>query len=175
MTEGVLLTFKDILVGSNCNVYLRYWYKTLNVNSYKLNRSTYEHNTIQFFEISKKNQLTDEEKKAMLENGFNNKYIVSDYSVPFEEFKLNGFKERMLYKGYLILINTVLKYDWGKNFTKGIIKNAILDTRKSKKEKIMELDKIEDERFEFAECPFTNTGRKQSHQIAEYPDIYSTS
>ena len=155
MSEGILFTFKDILVGSNCNVYLRYWYKALNVNSYKLNRSTYEHNKMQFFEISSKNQLTDEEKKTMKDNGFNDKYIVSDYSIPFEEFKLNGLKENFFYWCYLILVNIVLKYDWGKNFTKGIIRNAILKTSKTKKNKIIELEKNQSERFEFPECPFT--------------------
>ena len=175
MTEGVLLTLKDILVGLNCNVYLRYWYKVLNVNSYKLNRSKYEHSGMQLFEVSKKNQLTDEEKKAMLDNGFNDKYIVSDYSIPFEEFKLNGFRDRMIYRGYVMLVNTVLKYDWGKRFTKDMIKKALLETRKIKKEKIMQIEKIQNERFEFPECPFTNTGHKSSYQTVEYPDIYSTS
>ena len=167
MSECVLTVFKEILIGTNCNVYLKYWYSKLNVNSFKLNRSTYEHDKIEFFEITKKNQIADEEKAIMLKNGFNDKYIVTDYLLPFEDFKLNGFKERMLYRLYLILVNQVLKYDWGRKFTKNVIRNAMFKTRSIRKQKVAEFEKIQNKRFEFSECPFAG-----GIETKEYPDIY---
>lgn len=154
MTEGTITIFQDILIGSNCNVYLKYWYKVLNVNSYKLNRERYEGDQLKLFKISKKNQITDEERQMMLKNGFNDKYIVSDPSVPFEEFRLNGFKERMLYRFYLIVVNTLLKFDFGKRLSRKVIKNAMADTRLKRKDKVKQMERQENDRMQFNECPF---------------------
>lgn len=153
MTEGVIAVFEDILVGANCNVYLKYWYKLLNVNASRLNREGYEGDQLKLFKISKKNQLTDEERQTMLKNGFNDKYIITDPNVPFEDFKLNGLKERVLYRCYLFVVNTVLRYDLGKSLSRKVLKNAIAKTRTTRKEKIMELEKRENPRMQF-ECPF---------------------
>lgn len=168
MSQGVLFAFKDLLVGANCNVYLKYWYKVLNINSYKLNRIKYEHDEMQFFKISKKNWLTEDEKEEMLKNGYNDKYIVFDPKVPFEEFELNGFKERLLYKCYLFLVNTLLKYDFFKNVTRDFVRNAMIKTREIRKEKVNELEKITNKRYEFTECPFTG-----SIMTNDIPDLYS--
>ena len=155
MTEGTITIFQDILIGSNCNVYLKYWYKVLNVNSYKLNRERYEGDQMKLFKVSKKNQLTDEERQTMLKNGYNDKYIVSDHSVPFEEFQLNGFKERMLYQFYLLVIDRLLRFDFGKSLSRKVLKNAIVKTRQTRKQKVKELEKQESARMQFGACPFT--------------------
>ena len=154
MTEGAISIFQDILIGSNCNVYLKYWYRVLNVNSYKLNRERYESDQIKLFKVSKKNELTDEERKTMLANGYNDKYIVSDYSVPFEEFQLNGLKERVLYRFYLFVVDGLLRFDIGKRVTKKVLKNAIVKTRQARKKIAKEIEKQENDRMQFRECPF---------------------
>lgn len=173
MSEGVLTVFKDILVGSNCNVYLRYWYKTLNVNSYKLNRERYEDDQMRLFEITKKNQLTEREREEMLKNGFSDKYIVSDYSVPFEELKLNGFKEWALYRGYLVVVGFLLKFDFGRSWTRQIIRSAMQRTNTIRKEKMVELEKLAIKRMEFAECPFT--GAISTRDDPEFYEVFDKS
>ena len=76
--SGSSFHLKNINSFSNCfNVYMRYWYKILNVNCNKLNNSLYEHNSIKLSKAPIKNQLSDEEKSIMLKNGYNDKYIVS--------------------------------------------------------------------------------------------------
>ena len=59
------------------DIYIRYWYKILNVNCNELNNSLYEHDSIKLSKAPIKNQLSEEEKAIMLKNGYNNKYIVS--------------------------------------------------------------------------------------------------
>lgn len=167
MSQGFLTVFKDILKGTNCNVYLKYWYKVLNVNSYKLNHETYEHDRLEFFKISKKNQLTEEEKKEMLKNGFNDKYIVSNPSVQFEDFKLKGMTEQILYKLYSLVVGKLLKYKSGRHFTRDFIRNKIFETRENQKKIESKLEKNYDKRFEFSECPFAG---KIDTKL--YPDIY---
>ena len=165
MSEGVLTVFKDILVGSNCNVYLRYWYRLLNVNSRRLNRERYEGDQMRLFKIVKKNWLSDEERKEMLRNGFSAKYIVSDHNVPFEEFRLNGLKEWALYGAYRFVVGSVLRFDLGRNWTRTIIRNAMRRTNSIRSEKIGELEKLSVKRMEFAECPFTGAIRTRDDPV----------
>lgn len=158
MSEAIVTVFKDILIGSNCNVCLKYWYRVLNVNSYRLNREGYEGDQMKLFNISSnKNPLSDEEKAAMLKKGFNDKYRVSNYNVPFEELKLNGPIEWVLYLGFLFIVGCLLRFSIGRSLTRTIIRRAMRKTNSIRTAKIEELKKLQTKRTEFSECPFTGT------------------
>lgn len=170
-----MTVFKDILVGSNFHVYYRYWYKQLNINSSRLNRQGTEDDQIRLIEISRKNQLSEDEKQKMLSNGFNDKYIVQNYSTRFEEVPLKGLKERLLYWGYLFVVGVLLRFDFGKRVAKSIIESATRRTRSIRKQKVIELEKISDQRRGFAECPFagsisTTSLNRALYEVEEFMD-----
>lgn len=176
MSECLMTVFKDVFIGTNINICLRYWYKVLNVNSYKINRENYEHNDIEFFKITTKNQLTGDEKKEMIKNNYNDKYLVTNPSLPFEKFKLNGLKEKILYQLFLFVINVALKYKIGRDIARSVIRNAILKSIKIKKEIFNRCDKITNDRFkfqpyQFQKCPF-DIGIDIKVDTEEIPDIY---
>lgn len=156
MSECIITVFSDLLLGAmQCNVFLRYWYKTLNANSYKLNRKAYEHNDIELFKITKKNQLSDDERKEMLKNNYNDKYMVTDSQIPFEEFKLTGIKEKILYKLLKFSIDNVLKFKAGRFIGREMVQTGIVRMRRNKRKIIDSLDKKKvNNRFQFNECPF---------------------
>lgn len=41
--------------------------------------------------------MTEEERKLMLSNGYNDKYIVPNPQIPFEEMRLDTFSEKFAY------------------------------------------------------------------------------
>lgn len=158
MGKGVLIIMENLTIGPNWNVYLRYWYKNLNINSSKLNRQGVESDQMRLVEISRKNQLSEEERQKMLSNGFNEKYIVQDYSTPFEAIPLNGLKEMVLNWAYLLLVCVLLRFDLGKWIANMVAEGLTLRARSIRKRKVMELEKLSvKKRMEFSECPFVGS------------------
>jgi len=168
MVKGTVQGLRPLLPYVRFKSYLKFWYKTLNINSYKLNSLTEVTDKYEFLNKEIKTELTEEERKLMLSNGYNDKYIVPNPNIPFEELKLDEFIEKFCYNLYLFNVNTMFKAKFFRNLSRKTNKGRANRALRKKNEHMDYMAKKFDEKNQYPACPFAGN---IDNDYFEYADV----
>lgn len=146
MTEGTVLSLRPLLPYVRWKSYLKFWYKKLNINAYKLNGMKLDEapDKYEFVFRSIKTELTEDERKLMLNNGYNDKYIVPNPQIPFEEIKLDKFSEKYYYNMYVFNVNVLFKAKFFRKLSRKTNKGRANRALRRKEEHIQSFKKLDE-------------------------------
>lgn len=167
MVQGTILGLRPLLPYVRFRSYLKFWYKALNINSYKLNDANLDTDKYDFVNKKIKTQLTEEELKLMLNNGYNSKYIVPNPQIPFEELKMDKFSEKFFYNLHLFNMNTLFKARFFRNLSRKTTKGRANRALRKKQEHIDFMSNHFDEKNQYPACPFAGGIQNQYYDFAD--------
>lgn len=167
MTQGTALGLRPVMPFVRWRSYIKFWYKTLNINSHRLNNSQLDSDTYEFVQRTIRTELTDEERALMTKNGYNAKYIVPNPQIPFEELKLDKFSEKFHYSLYLFNINTVFKSRFFRNLSRKTNKGRANRALREKEKHIEFMKKNFDNTNQYPACPFAGDIPNKYYEFTE--------
>lgn len=168
MTRSMMIGLHRLIKSATWASFVKYWYKKLNINCYKLNQPISTSNKYTFFEMPTKNMLTEEDRKLMLKNGYNDKYIVPNPHIPFEELRESTFADKMACFMYTFEVNIMHKSQFMRDWSRKKALESLADAKKNKKKHIDTLKK-HDEANTYPSCPFA--GSAIQSEYLEYDDV----
>lgn len=167
MANGTSLGLRPLMPLLRFKSYIKFWYKTLNINSHKLNNSNLESDRYEFVNKKLIHELSDEDKKLMLKNGYHDKYIVPNPQIPFEELKLDKFSEKFYYNMYLFNVNMLFRARFFRNLSRKTNKGRGNRALKQKKEHIDLFSKKLDDKNQYPACPFAGDIQNQYYEFSD--------
>lgn len=167
MSEGTSIGLRPVLPYIRWKSFLKFWYKNLNINGHKLNNSDLKSDQYEFINYEIKTELTEDEKKLMLNNGYNLRYIVPNPHVPFEELKLDKFSEKFYYNFFIFNIKTLFRSRFIRNMTRKTSKGRANRALKNKKYYTDYMHKNYDETNQYPACPFAGTIQNNYFEFTE--------
>lgn len=80
----------------------------------------------------------------MLSNGYNDKYIVPNPQIPFEELRISKFSDRLSYIMYAFNVKVLHKASFMRKFSRTSALRSLSDASKNKKKHVESLKKYDE-------------------------------
>ena len=171
MTQGTAMGLRPVMPFVRWRSYIKFWYKTLNINSHRLNSSNLDVDTYEFVKRDIRTELSEEERELMTKNGYSQKYIVPNPQIPFEELKLDTFSEKFNYGLYCFNVNTVFKARFFRNLSRKTNKGRANRALREKEKHVEFMKKNFDNSNQYPACPFAGDIPNKYYEFTEVTEV----